>query len=358
LTAPNVGGSLFVARYAPAGELLWATRASCRDEGGIQGVALAALSDGSVAVTGGLTGTAVFAEGEANETSLVGVNRFEVDGFLAKYTPEGRLAWVKRIETVEDTRSSAVGEALSPLANGGFALGGVFHGQAVFGRAEPQQTTLVGEGSFVAHYDAQGTLVWARQVDRAAARDLATFADGTTVLVGTFNQTATFGLAETRQTTLTTRGSDDGFVASFEPNGAFGWVRQIGGYDPDLALAVAARADGASLVTGRFRGPATFDAGGTRGQVLQGMDDLFVAEYGQDGTLAWLKSAGGPGEDTGRGIGVAANGSTLVAGEINWTAFYDSATFGAHEPNEASLTGHGVFLARYGTCEQTKSGAP
>ena len=75
--------------------------------------------------------------------------------------------------------------------------------------------------------------------------------------------------------------------------------------------------------------------------------DIFVAQYAPDGTLLWARSAGGggSGHDHGAGISVDAAGNALVTGH-----FEGSATFGAGEANETTLTGaggHDIFVTQY-----------
>ena len=61
--------------------------------------------------------------------------------------------------------------------------------------------------------------------------------------------------------------------------------------------------------------------------------------------LLWAKSAEGTSADKGLGIAAFPNGSSVVTGR-----FRTSATFGAGEPNESTLTSAGsldIFVARY-----------
>ncbi|MEK6608578.1 MAG: hypothetical protein AABZ30_13035, partial [Myxococcota bacterium] len=76
-----------------------------------------------------------------------------------------------------------------------------------------------------------------------------------------------------------------------------------------------------------------------------GYYDVFVAKYEPDGTLAWATNAGGSNVDDAFTVAAAPDGSALVAGYIA-----SSATFGAGEPGETTLTSAGgldVFVARY-----------
>ena len=70
-----------------------------------------------------------------------------------------------------------------------------------------------------------------------------------------------------------------------------------------------------------------------------------TAAHAAAGDLLWARSAGGSGWDYGWGIAVDAAGNALVTGR-----FQGSATFGAGEANETTLTSAGhndIFIAKY-----------
>jgi hypothetical protein len=349
----NQSLSLFLVRYSSDGALLWATEAAGDNPASAQGLGLTALTDGAIAVTGGLSGAVTFGAGEPFETTLMNINSFEADAFVAVYTCAGALAWAKRIDTARDGFSRAAGESVAALPDGALAVTGVLRGRAVFGPGEPNETTLIGEGTFIAQYYADGRLIWARRAEAASGYGIAASVDGTTVVTGTFNSTATFGPGEPGETTLTAVGGDDGFVAQLAADGSLQWARKFGGTDSEYGAAVAMRADGTVVVTGRFSGPADFDSGGSAPFVLQGFGpgyDIYLAAYARNGTLAWAKAAGGNGSDGGGNLATTHDGAVLVIGEINQGLYPESAMFGIGEANETVIAGDNAFLAKYGAC--------
>jgi hypothetical protein len=78
-----------------------------------------------------------------------------------------------------------------------------------------------------------------------------------------------------------------------------------------------------------------------------GQGDLFIARYAADGSLAWVKQAGGANLTLGSAISTIGDGSSVVAG---YFAF--DAVFGTSESNETHLVatpGHyDGFVARFG----------
>jgi len=153
------GGDLFVSKYDPNGALVWARRA-----GGIsldQGSGIATDSSGSVYVTGGYSNTAIFGADEPNQTVL-GTPLGDKGTFVAKYMPDGTLAWAKRNLNSERFMES-VGIATDSAGNS--YVTGVFLGTATFGPGDARSTTLTSFdfSGFVARYDSSGALAWAVQ---------------------------------------------------------------------------------------------------------------------------------------------------------------------------------------------------
>ena len=92
---------------------------------------------------------------------------------------------------------------------------GSFTGTATFGANEINQTVLtasVGASAiFVAKYNANGSLAWAKGVKGTDASNtvgnaIALDSSGNSYVTGSFGQTATFGVGEVNQTVLTTTG--------------------------------------------------------------------------------------------------------------------------------------------------------
>jgi hypothetical protein len=153
---------------ATAQELEWATSA-----GGVvaAGRGIATTPRGESYVTGEFRGTAVFGQGEPNETTLTAVGLSDV--FIAKYDRDGALLWATRAggSSNEDI-DGGLGIATTP--SGESYVTGRFAGPAVFGQGEPNETTLTAAGRykiFVAKYDRDGALLWpcAQAATRAMA---------------------------------------------------------------------------------------------------------------------------------------------------------------------------------------------
>jgi len=245
---------------------------------------------------------------------------------------------------------------------------GFFQGPAIFGEGEPNETTLTATGTdpdtflsppdiFVAKYDGDGMLLWATKAGGVGADeglDIATTQGGDSYVTGFFRGTATFGEGEPNETTLTSTGERNIFVAKYDRDGALVWATRAGGagilYQ---GSGIATTELGDSYVTGIFTETATFGEGEPNETTLTSVSDfvslgdIFVAKYDRDGALLWATQAGGALTDASRGIATTASGESYVTGR-----FRGIATFGEGEPNETTLTSPGptdtdIFVAKY-----------
>jgi len=81
----------------------------------------------------------------------------------------------------------------------------------------------------------------------------------------------------------------------------------VGGTGYDGVSSVATAADGSVYVAG-------YTYGSIDGQANHGGADGFVTKYAADGTQKWTSLTGGTGEDVGKSVATAADGSVYVAG--------------------------------------------
>jgi len=153
---------------------------------------------------------------------------------------------------------------------------------------------------FVARYDSNGKFIWAKHAggtgwDRGWG--ITTLSDDSTVVAGRFFDTALFGPGEPNQTILTSSGDYDIFIARYNTDGTLAWAKRAGGIGEDSGYGVTSLSDNSIIMTGDFTGAAAFGAGESKETILtsNGESDIFIARYDPDGTLSWVKHAGGSG---------------------------------------------------------------
>ena len=208
------GDDVFVAKYDSLGDAGLGQAGRGTSD---QGLGIGVDGSGNSYVTGFFQGTATFGPGEANETTLTSADGDNV--FVAKYDSTGALVWAKRAGGTGVDRGSGI----AVDGSGNSYVTGRFQGTATFGPGEANETTLTSadeDNVFVAKYDSTGALVWAKQavagtggsaVDRG--QGIGVDGSGNSYVTGFFNGTAIFGPGEANETTLTSAGVGDVFVA-------------------------------------------------------------------------------------------------------------------------------------------------
>ncbi len=317
-------------------ELAWVKKAGgdfhigCCSQG-VRDMAL--FSDGSFVVNGFFLESIVLGQDEQNETTLTSEGSKDI--FVARYSRDGMLEWAK---SMGGTGQDYSGSIVTFPDNSCIATGN-FNEEAIFGRDEPNETVLVGEGVFHAKYDPDGALVWARKAQgesMAGYADIAGYADGSFVTTG--------------YTTEGTQGSDV-YTAKYDPTGENVWFRSAGGEGEEVGSHVAALPDGSALVFGYVvddRHTAVFGKGDANETALdyEYESNVFIAKYNPDGTLAWVKQACGS-DDKGLSItDIIADdsGSFVIAGYYAETAVFEPG--GANETTLQPGLRSG-FLAKY-----------
>jgi uncharacterized delta-60 repeat protein len=339
-------GNIFVARYNPDGTLAWAKCAG--GECNNAGFAIASLSDDSIILSGFFTRRITFGVGEANETSLVSAG--DRDIFIARYGYDGSLKWVKQSGGLGDETAWAV----ATFPDDSFVIGGDFGGTAAFGEDGSQQIFLTAAGGwwdmFLAKYNPDGTLIWARSTEgneREGVSELSILSDNSIIAGGYFSKSITFENGETLENTLAPDDDNDIFIARYNPDGSLKWVRDLGSTGGEGIDGITTLSDDSVVVTGQFEGLVIFGSSEPNETELSAVEeiDVYIAKYNPDGTLVWVKRAGGHHVDWAGSIASLSDDSTILCG---W--FPETATFGVNEPNEttfASAGGFDIFIARY-----------
>ena len=189
-------------------------------------------------------------------------------------------------------------------------VAGYFNYIATFGAGEPNQTTLAAadHSIFIARYRANGQLAWAKRIDGSAigysSLCVAALPDGGGLLTGAFADQTTFGSGEVNRTTLTSAGVNDIFLARYLSDGTLAWVRQAGGTSDDVGQGVSVLSDGGALVTGYISEMSN----GTMNR------NIFLARYTTAGAPVWERRVGSSGSDAGTAVATLAGSEMLVTG--------------------------------------------
>jgi len=312
----------FVAKYDPAGNLLWVrTAAGTADE---RGFGVTTDAAGNIYTCGFFNGPLSF-----SGTVITGAG-----SYLAKYDPFGAVVWVKPVPATLCCNS---GRALAYDPAGYVYMAGILGGTATFGST--LLTTFGGNDFFLAKYDLNGGVVWARQGGGTGGEDaygVAVSPDGSVTATGYFTGTASFD-----GTNVSALGASLAmFVVNYRPSGQLNWVRSAGGNADVAGYGVTVDNSGIAWVTGEFAGTANFGGISLSAAGALGQADVFVARYSPTGDLLSVYQAGGTNYDVGFALATDAGGTAYVTGDYMGVAKFGAITL-------TNLTGASdVFLTR------------
>lgn len=228
----------------------------------------------------------------------------KTDVYLAKYDRNGNYSWAK---TFGDT-STQTGHAIAVDGNDNVVIVGRAFGTIDFGGG--LHDAAGADDVYIAKLDAAGNHVWSRMVggidpDRAERVSIAP--NGDVLVTGTFTNAADFGAGS-----VPSAGLRDAFVLRLAgATGALLYQRVIGGPGDDYGWGVGADAAGNVFVAGNFENVVTL---GNTTLTSNGDADIYLAKLDSTGEVVWAKSHGGAGPDRASELRVDHDGSVVVSG--------------------------------------------
>ena len=117
-------------------------------------------------------------------------------------------------------------------------------------------------------------------------------------------------------TVLTAAGQHDIVVAKYNADGTLLWVRKAGGLEGDKAYGIVTDAAMNVYISGEYEATSSFGNGISI--TSSGGNDAFIAKYDSSGNIQWVSPIKGTGEERGYGL------SLDQAGNIYCTGFSSS----------------------------------
>ena len=253
----NTARDIFFERYNAAGVLQWQQLPTGPSSDA--GLAAATDADHNAYFTGWITSTVNF--GSTNLTAAGSLR----DMFIAKFNHDGTLLWITQVGGVNADEGKGIGVDTNGNVYVGGSLNLNFNGS---NNAEQLRITK---------FSSTGALLWQRDLlaefyyfDFSSVTDLG----GNTWIFAGLQGTGDFGGGP-----VTATGTYDGLLAKYNSDGAFVWVKQIGGSGAAIGHRVATDVAGHCYLTGEFNGLANF--GSTNLTGAGGMD-FFIARLGSE----------------------------------------------------------------------------
>ena len=294
----------FVMHVTASGAIDWVIQVDGTDEA--KAHAIADDDRGGVLVTGEFRGMASF-----GSTTLAS-RPDSTNAFLMRVTAMGAIDWAVQVEGSLGCMSTGYGVANDGV--GGALVTGAFSGNATFGA---RSLASRNSDAFVMHVTRLGVIAWVTHLGGAfedLARGIVADGMGGGFVTGEFRGQATFGA-----TTLTSRGAADAFVVRVTESGVIEWAASVLATTNSYGYGIATDGVGGAHVTGKFRGQAMFGSTSLSGFDFY---DVFVMHVTAYGVIDWAVQAGGTSSDGGYGITTDGVGGALVTGGFRGEATF------------------------------------
>tara|TARA_B000000565_G_scaffold225183_1_gene180987 strand:+ start:2806 stop:6009 length:3204 start_codon:yes stop_codon:yes gene_type:complete len=327
LTAgPTANDDFFIAKADTWGNWLWVEGADCHNNGRCYGTSVAVDSAGYAYVTGSFTRDIDFG---STTLTWAGVE----DIFVAKIDTWGSWQWATM---AGGAQGSDVPHSIDIGPQGNAFIAGSFRFTSTFGT---QSMTASGSSDvFIAKISQQGDWLWAHDAggtSSSGANSIRVDSQGNVFAAGSFYVGISFGnltySAGSTENSFIAKANDQGNSATWE------WVLQLSSSSSNSAQDLSFDTNEDLLVTGEFRGTASF---GNSVLTSSGNQDVYVASILANGNWNWGRIAGSGGDDVGLGIEMDSLGGLYVTGSF----LQNTITFGTVDI--ATSGGFDSFIAK------------
>jgi len=237
-------------------------------------------SDGSIYVSGVTRGNL---DGQTNSGQM--------DGFIAKYNPDGTKVWSQLLGTSGYDSVNAI----TTGSDGYIYISGVTGGNL------DGQTNSGSSDIFISKYSPDGTKIWTRLLGTGNsdnANAIATGSDGSIYVSG-----VTGGNLDGQ----TNSGQTDAFISKYSPDGTKIWTQLLGSASKEAGYGLTIGSDGNVYISGTT-------TGNLDGQTNSGGTDAFISKYNSDGSKIWTRLLGSSGYEDASGIVAGEDGSIYITG--------------------------------------------
>ncbi|HWY13310.1 MAG TPA: SBBP repeat-containing protein [Bacteroidia bacterium] len=265
-TLTNSGGNdLYVAKYDPSGNVLWAEKAggASNDAGG--GIAVDA--SGNAYITGS------FSSASISFSTTTFTNSGGIDMFTVKYDASGNVIWARSATGV----SNDVGYNVALDAIGNPYVVGTYNSSTLT-FSTTVLTLKAFDDIFIVKYDASGNLFWAKTIGGTGndiGQSIAVDASGNSYITGYFASTS----MAIGTTTLINAGTNDFYMAKYDASGIPQWANSEGGASDDRGACISVAANGNNVYVGGYFASSSVSFGSTTLTNVGG-NDMFVADFG------------------------------------------------------------------------------
>lgn len=321
LTKPDsVTGAMFVAKYDPDGNILWAKRAATPGlHSGTTGNSVISDSDGNIYVCGDLGGDTI----DFDSQTIVLPDPYGNASFLVKYDASGTFTWAKMALNGRGNMASAID------GNGDIYITGITNNLVEF---DGVVHTIGAGGVYIAKYSNSGNFIWANLSSVSISSygfnsewmsyGVCTDNDNSVYVTGWSGPDTMF--FNSAKTVFVTNNPSlrNFFLVKFDVNGNALWAKGASRTEtPGISSAI----DGYSI---RASGNHVYLAGTVTGDsvriensqinTIPGYADYFIAKYDKSGINIWVQSIGSNSvEYGGNSLDIDNSGNIYMGGITN-----------------------------------------
>jgi gliding motility-associated-like protein len=358
-TAYNGCTNGYIAKFSPAGQLIWGTYYGGEFDDEPYGITVDHNDD--IVICGGTSSmTGIATPGAWQVTFAGGVAGQQVgaeDVFLAKFTTAGTIVWSTYYGGADFDRGNAV--AIDPDNNILLTGNAYSTGMSTPGTFQPAMDVPGTQSSFVSKFSASGSLIWGTYFGRGGIPkgggvgvSIATDKNGSAYVAGftcCASNISTPGAMQEVSGGLNPY--SDGFLVKFDKNGQRLWGTYCGGPSSDYTQGVTCDGSDAVWITGRVASPTNGVTAGAFQPNFTGIVSMYVIKFNGAGAVQWGTYYGNslPGWYGGDAMAITNDGLGDVYIVGNTSTPSGIATCGAHQAAPAQ-DGDG-FIAKIGPAQ-------
>ena len=233
--------------------------------------------------------------------------------FVAKYNANGVIQWVKCSDMLQTTS----GNSISIAPDGSVYMIGDFSGNNLsVARHEP--VNAVGKNDiFVVKYTQGGSFIWISSIggiDNDSGVGIATSSNGDAYITGYSADLSSLKFNKSGAIANSKFGGNDIFIIKLGSSGIPTWVKTAGGTGDDIPTSIVIDINNNVYFTGSISSSATF---GNVSVSTTGTKNLFLSKYNTSGEVVWAKSGISEGNVNSNQIIVDALGNSYIVGEFD-----------------------------------------
>jgi hypothetical protein len=245
ITLNNAGsGDIFLVKYDVNGTVVWAKNAcTAHDE---YAYSISLDNHGNIYVAGDFWGETL----TIDTTTLINHDNSgnSTDIFLAKYDSGGNVLWAKSYGNTDVEFTGAIStDSIGNTSFVGYNVSQILQGCSLKSANKSDHFD-----SFILRFNNNGNVLWGKKVigsDEDVAISVATDHDANTFVTGWFlSDTLHFDALSIRNA-----GLGDIFLAKYDQNGNVVWAKSVGGTARDFANSIAVDNAGNGFLTGSFK---------------------------------------------------------------------------------------------------------